>query len=112
MEAWRGGLSSLSHRGLHECSRCGEGKRKRGGPGWETIPPHSASAFFFFFLNIKVLLLWASQLREYACVRACLAKRTQRPSSDLAFTSILGDLITSGHLGLREFTPGVRMRLE
>lgn len=72
------GLSSLSHRGLHECSRCGEGEgereEKRRGPGWETIPPHSSCQPFFS--NFKVLLLfWASQLREYTCVWTRQEKR-------------------------------------
>ena len=39
----------------------------------------SAVFLFFFFLNIKVLLLlWASQLREYTCVRARQGKGTWR----------------------------------
>lgn len=71
------GLSSLSHRGLHECSRCGEGKREREeGRAGKLFPLIPALSLFF---NIKVLLLfWASQLREYTCVWAHQETGTER----------------------------------
>lgn len=43
----RRGLSPLSHRGLHECSRCGEGEGETGLGNYSASFQRSAVGFFF-----------------------------------------------------------------
>lgn len=56
--------------------------RKRRGPGWETIPPHSSSQPFFSFLKtLKCCsFCWASQLREFTCVWARRGTQRLKPT--------------------------------
>lgn len=78
------GLYSLSHMGVHECSRCGECKTEReegrAGKLFRFIPV--LSLFFSFFLKtLKCCsFFWASQLREFTCVWARQGTRGLKPT--------------------------------